>query len=153
MTEATISFERVCAVWFGALLLERGHVVHLPNGRPELHLRTARGIKKVLLSLRDTPVDRSRPRTVVGRIHDLEGPDAPHVIVIMGWADRTIEPLAVVPVGIMGLADRTIETLAVVPVGRTRASWLADGIDYTLATDELVSYDELHGWLAKLGPP
>lgn len=125
--------EREYAVWFGALLLDRGHVVELPNGRAELHLRTGNGIKKVFLSLRDRPVDRTGTRTIVGRIDELDGVELPHVIAILGSHEDT-------------------DSMVFVPVSRTRESWVADGRDYTVAAKELLGFDRLNAWLDQLGP-
>lgn len=131
--EAVVSQERQYALWFGALLLDRGRVVELPNGRPELHIRTGNGVKKVLLSIRDKPVDRSVTRAVIGRIDDLDGHELPHVIAILGSYEDT-------------------DSLAFLPVSRTRDTWVNDGREYTIETAKLLNFDRLNEWLDALGP-
>ncbi len=136
MSEAdpVVSPDRRYALWFGALLLDAGRVIELPNGRPELHIRTGNGTKKVLLSIRDKPIDPTARRAIVGRIDDLDARELPHVIVILG-ADA-----------------HDTESLAFLPVARTRASWVNDGREYTVAADKLVDFDRLNEWLDQLGP-
>lgn len=130
----TVPDDRRYALWFGALLLDKGHVVELPNGRPELHVRTGRGVKKILLSIRDAPIDRAAGQAVVGRVDELEGADSPHVVAILT----------------VGVHDP--DSFSFVPVASTRKDWVNEGRDYTMAPDQFVDFDRLDEWLNKLGP-
>lgn len=133
-TPAPVPDDRRYALWFGALLLDKGHVVALPNGRPELHVRTAKGVKKILLSIRVAAIDPSAQVAVVGRVDDLPDAELPDVVAIL----------------VQDLHDPS--SFAFVPVASTRQRWVAEGRDYTVPADALVDFDRLDAWLNKHGP-
>lgn len=134
MTQEDVYIERRCALWLGALLLDRGHVVELPNGRPELYVRTGKKVRRLLLSIRDQPVSRENGRAMIGKIADLQE-DIPDAIVIVSENGRNLE------------------SISVVPVRKTKDAWVNEGRHYTLPADQLVDFERLDEWLSKLGRP
>lgn len=134
MTQRPVSEERRYALWFGALLLDRGRVVELPNGKPELHIRTGNGVKRLLVCVSETPADRNNGRARIAKVHDLEDDDLPHVVVLVG----------------RDVLDAN--SLSFVPVSRTRSAWINDGVEYTVPANQLVDFDGLDAWFDKLGP-
>lgn len=132
--ETPVSDARRYALWFGALLLHHGRVVELPNGKPELHVRTGKGVKRILVSVGDAPADRANGRARIARVHDLDDGELPHVVVLVGR--EVTDP----------------EALSFVPVSRTRSTWINDGVDYTIPADQLVDFDRLDAWFDQLGP-
>lgn len=133
MSHEDLSLERRFSLWLGALLLNRGHVVELPNGRPELHVRTRQKAQRLLVSIRDEPVSRTEGRAVIGLIEDLQD-DIPDAIVFVSEA-------------------MDLEALSVVPVRQTRSAWINEGRHYTLGVEKLGDFDRLDEWLTKLGRP
>lgn len=128
-----ISLERRFALWVGALLLHRGHVVALPNGKPELHVLTRKAPKRIWLSVRDTPVEHTG-RIVVGTVAELEEMTPDAVVILCEQAPQ-------------------LEAIVVVPVQSTKESWLNEGRHYTIPADKIADFDKLDQWLTKLGRP
>lgn len=134
VAEEDVSLERRFTLWLGTLLLDRGHVVELPNGNSELHVRTREKARRLLLSIREEPVSRTKGRAVIGKIADLHE-DVPDAIVIV--SENGID----------------INAISVVPVQQTKEAWINEGRHYTLPAEQLVDFDRLDSWLAKLGRP
>jgi hypothetical protein len=133
MTQETVSLERRFSLWLGALLLNRGHVVELPNGKLDLYVRTGQKARRLRLSIRDEPVSRTNGRAMVGKITDLQE-DIPDAIVMIS-------------------ENGSVDSISVVPVHQTKDGWINEGRHYTIPAEQLVDFDRLDNWLTKLGRP
>jgi hypothetical protein len=129
-----LSPERHVALWFGALLLDRGHRVSVPAGTARVHVHTQKRVRKISFLVLDAPASRETGRTPIGTVADVEAEKADAIVLV-------------------GEASRAISEICVVPTKSTKEHWLNEGRHYALEAQHLVTFDKLSEWLLQSGRP